>query len=442
MTEEMMSSGRTSGRPLAISCVFIALALGVFQWTPAPHVMTAVMPGLRPLRLELRPLQRSHPGGIPRLLQPHVRRVIALRSTEATDLEAIKRMRIKDIKAELQKRGVGCDDCFEKGDLVARLVDALQRPPADSGIVLPMPRVLGQAGVMGPDVAVDDAAEYFIFTARFPKSVQPEEEAELLIDTAATVSLISPAAAALFGGRRTGYTASGTSAGGEAATAGYQVSLGPITIADQPFSYDFRPVVADVPLVTPRTRGILGLDFLSQFDVLFDFTAAKCSLFPRGSRKNSPLAKGMTAVPYRVLPLGLLVADVRLVLNTTRGSSIVLGILDTGAASSVINWRAAATVGLAPASPAVVDTGLLMMGQDGKLMSMREAPVSVAIPGDWPGPGPTIKVGIADLPGFLNMGIADKPVMLIGADVLNQYGTLLLSMADRTLWLPPYPRTP
>ena len=45
----------------------------------------------------------------------------------AMDLETIQKMRIKEIKAELKSRGVGCEDCFEKTDLVNRLFEVSQQ---------------------------------------------------------------------------------------------------------------------------------------------------------------------------------------------------------------------------------------------------------------------------------------------------------------------------
>ena len=50
-------------------------------------------------------------------------------------------------------------------------------------------------------------------------------------------------------------------------------------------------------------------------------------------------------------------------------------------------------------------------------------------------PVPT-RMAVNDLPGFVSMGIADKPVMLIGADILKQRKGLVLSTYDRKFWMP------
>ena len=123
-------------------------------------------------------------------------------------------------------------------------------------------------------------------------------------------------------------------------------------------------MVADIPPATPRTKGILGLDFLSAFDVYFDFTGAEMVLYQKGSAATSPLVQGMTGIPYRVLPLGLLVVNVQLYLDGQKAEGgEVLGILDTGAASSVMNWRAAQTLGLTPENPKMVNNGMILAGQ-------------------------------------------------------------------------------
>eukprot|EP00668_Euglena_longa_P001343 GGOE01001593.1.p1 GENE.GGOE01001593.1~~GGOE01001593.1.p1 ORF type:complete len:462 (-),score=100.87 GGOE01001593.1:344-1729(-) len=408
---------------------------------PVVPTRFVLLPGLRPVPL----LHPAPPGVLPRHF-PRLDAAVAwgrqrfeLRSGGGVEgdvgpgreLEAIHRMHIRAMKEELQLWNVGCDDCLEKSDLAQRLLSVVQQANRDGGILLQMPVVCGQSGCMGPNLTADEGNQYFTFDVQFPRSANPMHTAQLVVDTAATVSLISPEASHLYGGRPTGNTASGTAAGGDAATAGYQVSLGPIVVDDRPFNLDFRPVVAGVPLITSRTQGILGLDFFSRFDVFFDFAGAQCELFPRGSTKFSDRTVGMRAVPYRVLPLGLLVANLRLVLNGTSGT-IVLGILDTGAGSSVMNWKAASTVGLNRSSPEVANTGLIMVGQDGNVMPMSEVDVDVII-GKNEERIP-IRVGVADLPGFHQMGL--KPVMLVGADVWKGCGSMLLSMADRQFWVP------
>ena len=114
------------------------------------------------------------------------------------------------------------DDGDALGTGVVRLPLFAQRP---DGIVLKMPMVTGAGNMMGPNVNTEDTNYFYVMEASFPKSASPAATIELLVDTAATVSLVSPEASQMFQGKPTGYTASGTAAGGEAATAGYQVTL-------------------------------------------------------------------------------------------------------------------------------------------------------------------------------------------------------------------------
>eukprot|EP00667_Euglena_gracilis_P004787 EG_transcript_4818 len=421
----------------------VALALlWAISLVPASRPVTpqhkyVMLPGLRPAPLLYRPASTALSQHFPHLgdviWSPVRVGELRIGAERGLDLESIERMRIKEIKEELKRLNVGCDDCFEKKDLVQRLYSVTKDENIGEGIVLRMPGVRPQRGFMGPDVKVERETVYFLFDASFPKSPNPTEVSQFIVDTAATLSLITPEGAALYGALQTGYTASGTSAGGEAVTAGYQVSLGSITVDGRLFDFEFKPVVADVPKISSRTRGIIGLDFLARFDVLFDFAGEVSRLYPRGSLKSSPLVAGRRPVPYRVLPIGLLVPDARLVLNGKLGST-VLGILDTGASNSVMNWKAARTVGLTPNSPELINSGMVLAGQDGNLMTTPEVDAELIIgKGEQATP---VRIGVGDLPGFQGMGVADSPVMLVGADVLRQHGTMLLCMADRMLWLP------
>ena len=68
------------------------------------------------------------------------------------------------------------------------------------------------------------------------------------------------------------------------------------------------------------------------------------------------------------------------------------------------------------------------------MVSVREVNLEVSI-GAIGGALP-ITMACGDLAGFAAMGIADKPVMLIGADLLKQRQGMVLSQMARKIWLP------
>ena len=160
----------------------------------------------------------------------------------AFDEDSIKRMRIKEIKTELKRRGLPCDDCFEKQDLVDRLLSAVQQTaaPTDSAraapaaapeepIAVPMQVLLDSRQFPTPD---PDPYILFGVDAAFPASPL-NATLPLLVDTGATWSVLNQDAAQQFGAMPTG--ASGTIAAsfGAGGLEGQQVSLGRMTIADQ-----------------------------------------------------------------------------------------------------------------------------------------------------------------------------------------------------------------
>jgi predicted aspartyl protease len=167
--------------------------------------------------------------------------------------------------------------------------------------------------------------------------------------------------------------------------------------------------------VGAKFDGVLGVDFLRSEEVTLDLRAGKLRL--QSGYGQAP------GIPFTGDGGGMIQFPARL-----DGTDIV-AVLDTGAMHSIMNWPAARALGIASGDARLTPVSGVA-GLDGHplrvfVCGFHELQVDRA---RYASP----KLRIADLPGFEVMGLAGRPGMLVGADLVRGR-TVVISFAGRTI---------
>eukprot|EP00667_Euglena_gracilis_P007422 EG_transcript_7502 len=229
--------------------------------------------------------------------------------------------------------------------------------------------------------------------------------------------------------------------------------------------------------------GMVGMEFLEQYDVELDPFAEEATLYdpeePPAPQPGAVVVKGCQ-LPGNLI--GAILQGYRWPTATEEASGIrptelgppILGIVDTGATYSIINWKAAKALGISPDDPRVKAAGTVsMMGVEGKRQRMPLLRMRMEVCGFAKAPEPTItfvdetnannskwmmdemqrdpegrvsfdkpaSVGIGDI-NFHNLlrmkgkGVYDGPAAIIGQDLWVQR-RMLISGSRRTLTVYP-----
>ncbi|HLL21005.1 MAG TPA: retropepsin-like aspartic protease [Kofleriaceae bacterium] len=217
-----------------------------------------------------------------------------------------------------------------------------------------------------------------------------------VVDTAASISAVRGAVAARLGVAATGHTIVN---GRAAATTTLDLAIGGVP------HRAVRVAVVDLPELAyrPRVDGILGIDVLSQHDIVLDLHRRQLALHPRGS--IAP--REMTRVPIERTVDGLVVVQV------TIAGDRYPAVLDLGSPNSYLSRAAAAhlnqrreTVWGRTLGIGFGDAELVMRG-----------------------------VVVEDLPNFRRFGLG-RPVVLLGSTTFRGR-TVAISFADRAAYLSP-----
>ena len=172
---------------------------------------------------------------------------------------------------------------------------------------------------------------------------------------------------------------------------------------------DQQAVVFDLDHITRgewHVDGLLGMDFLQQFDLRLDFAARTMALLPRatGPAGCPACPAGLEGSPFETIEPGFVV------LPLTVDGRQVRAVLDTGSGHSGLNGKAAEALGVElPPMPAAAPGGGQVHGfglQTGPLR-LDEQVLNER---------PTLRV--MDHPVMEALGLAEGPAMLMGTDQL------------------------
>jgi predicted aspartyl protease len=234
-----------------------------------------------------------------------------------------------------------------------------------------------------------------------------------IVDTAAGATVIDQALAARFS-----EAASGTSdvQGASGAQSSFQnARLRRLKIAGLSFR-NLDVVVTDMAQFSAKSDqhydGILGNDVLSHYSYVFDVPNGRLSLIdadrpdPRrwGRCIDNPLlARPDGANGFLSVPVSL------------HGGAHALGIVDTGAGATILNWPAASASGLSKNGNGVsVAKGLVGFDPRASTASYKTTIADAAIGSK---ALPAFTARLSDLAVFEGFGLKDKPGMIVGANI-------------------------
>ena len=335
-------------------------------------------------------------------------------------------MRAKNIKVKLASLGVSSKDLFEKEELARALANAWGEKLKGT-VTLPLRQLVGMPG--------NPRAGYVVVTL----DVGEAGFVDFLIDSGATTALISPQLREMLGASAIdGAPIRGLGAGGE--TVRQKVTIAGASVGALELGA-LDAVVTDLAAsgLPSVVGGMLGLDFLSRFELELDFGDKAMRFHPIGSVATGALdVDSLVRIPLAIHPTGLRTVSCRL-----NGCERFPGILDMGSFFSVCNWMAAARAGVGPDNPVVKNAAMTAVGVDGRPMAMSTAPFDLEVCGDGTDEGGQGlrseykgECCVGDLPAFASLGASASPFMTVGLDVLGR-GRSVLSVGADAVYLTP-----
>lgn len=238
-----------------------------------------------------------------------------------------------------------------------------------------------------------------------PVSINGSEPLIFVLDTGAGKTFITPGAAEELGLEEVpGEGASTLGVHGKSVNPEVEIqsiAVGEVLVAD------IQAIVLDLDHITRgnwQADGILGMDFLRQFDVRVDFGRSLVSFYSAASDRSNCVAcpAGIDGIVFETIDPGFIVLPV------TIDTKPVNALLDSGSGHSGINGKTATALGVAlPQMPADAPTGHSFGIQTGPVR-VGETTLTEQTP-----------LFVMDHPIFESLGLADRPSMLMGTDQLK-----------------------
>ncbi|GAB5031797.1 peptidase aspartic [Nannochloropsis oceanica] len=221
-----------------------------------------------------------------------------------------------------------------------------------------------------------------------------------------------------------------------------------------------------------RFDGILGQSFFGAFEIVdFDWRHAMLRCYERGKEGEAgkegglaleglldfwPVSSSPSSTPAGAARLRKGVAENLLGSNSLLSVTVILnnqinkpvvGLLDTGAQTSVLNWAAARALGIEKGRGGrAKESQIVALGLDGKPVKLMYAKFDeVAFEGGRDGGGLDVvpnhtggkNLAIADVPGLAKLGLLETPAMVVGLDLLEggRGGRLVFDMKGGLLYI-------
>lgn len=291
-----------------------------------------------------------------------------LQSEQDDFIKEIRSLRVKQIKEELMDAGLDTSDVFEKEELIQRLIAFRKNNPdnkssdkavlhkkEDKTYMTSPSSVPAESRIplafhsLTPDQSVQAQNDKDVFLrpspGKFPSIninlSNSDKSLTLLVDTACSGVVLRPNVIKKYNLPTLNIPSTMQAAGG--ITKGTSVSkiVSP-TLDDGTKLEDMMVAVQDIGALPVELDGIIGISFLQQFQyVAFNFEKGEMILrkmgSPNGSLNFNPLELEVLAESNCSLcRIGVWTADVIL-----DGRGPVKMLLDTGAASTFLNWKGA-----------------------------------------------------------------------------------------------------
>ena len=402
--------------------------------------------------------------------------LFAVEGTEAaqTLLDEISAMKVREIKAELRSYGIGSEDVFEKKDLVDRLLkvkrgeihaassmdcsgDGSYAPRRPNGASQQQQQQQQQqnnndatatTATPGTDVPLEffslesfrsvDASntgqsiyvrpspgQFACIKAELPYNCKT---LTLLVDTACSGVVLSPSSVSrlkiqTFKNAFGSMAAAGGNVANTAVAQLESLKIGAITTGAMPAA------VQEIGALPSGIDGIIGLTFLNQYATVdMSFDKGRLQLYRRHMNPATPGLVELAKTKMKETRLKIYTAQVML-----DGRGPVTMLVDTGAASSILNWRGLGQMGLNRNSPEIspTPTDIGAIGADNVALRLTHRYVlrqGFNLVDEENGRLPGVRLGSDS--AFVNLDIGDIPVLeslasenvggILGADLLMQ----------------------
>ena len=316
-------------------------------------------------------------------------------------LDEIKSMRVKELKAELIQRNISIDDVFEKEELVKRLYNARINP--DSTVSTP-----NQTSAESKSVSTSNKSDAIDVSLTFisleGSSSVPAVNADnlylrpspgqfpavefqipntdktitLLLDTACSGIVLRPSVAQklqlpTYNTPVTMTAAGGTNMGGGVSQLP-NLQLTTVQNGSHFIKGPFPAAIQDIGALPSKLDGIMGLSFLSQYQTVdFNFDQSILSLSkqqPKLDDNDPPNLDVVAEASMQLTNMGIYIVNVLL-----DGKGPVKMLVDTGAASTILNWKGVADMGLSRSSPSIITNNdqIGAMGADNVALSLTHS---------------------------------------------------------------------
>jgi len=392
-----------------------------------------------------------------------------------TSINDLRKLRVRELKDQLQAAGLPTNDVFEKEDLVRRLFHHLegnpvnnkssvqnQSPPknkpyptsfnvkksapaSSKSIRLPLHYFsLDEQPVYANnrnDVSFrPSAGKFAAIRVTLPtSSKRANAPLTLLVDTACSGIVLRPSKVEEYGLQVSSMGGvSLTAAGGTAKGTGVS-RIDNLRLEDGSQHGSFPVAVQDIGALPNDLDGIIGLSFLNQFQcVEFDFRQDELVLTKSTPPKIHSNLEILSEADMKLCRLGVWTVDV-----TLDGRGPVKMLLDTGAASTFLNWPGVTNLKMNWNHPLISQNSNTMgaMGADNNAMALTHRFVAQRWFQLCAGTGSTLGMFNKGLDlqetGSVNIDIGDLPVLdqlksdnvngILGSDILMRCDVLRLT---------------
>lgn len=310
--------------------------------------------------------------------------------------EKIRKMKVKELKVELKQLNININDVFEKEELVKRLYNAkmdmklksnsspnIQKKNSEQNpipinnsdtIEIPMKFISSEQGTKSVKSSDDSNAflrpspgQFPALEIEIPDSKGPQKKITLLLDTACSGIVLRPSTVQQLqlqslDAPTTMMAAGGTSMGGKI-TQFPSISLTTTQNSNHFIRGPFPVFIQDIGVLPPELDGIMGLSFLSRFQTVdFNFSQSILSL-TRDKSLGADMSPTFTNVAESTMQLtGMGIYIVNVLLD---GKGPIKMLVDTGAASTILNWKGVSDMGLSKSSPLITPNTDQMIGAMG-----------------------------------------------------------------------------
>lgn len=307
----------------------------------------------------------------------------------------IKRMRVKELKAELLDRKVFIGDVFEKDELVRRLCRArIENPNFQSTLNnedenTSANSVKTSSGIQtslafislngNRSIPSNNRSDVFLRPSpgQFPALdfIVNSKSITMLVDTACSGIVLRPSIVQslqlpTYDTPMTMTAAGGTNMGGGVSQLpNLQLVLSDKSIHD--IRGPFPVAVQDIGALPSGLDGIIGLSFLSQYKTVdFNFDQSTFSLAKSEILDAPPNLTVVAGSKMQLTNMGIYIVDTLL-----DGRGPVKMLVDTGAASTILNWKGVADMGLSKSSPSITlnNDQIGAMGADNVALSLTHS---------------------------------------------------------------------